>query len=104
MAARPAVGGVARVEGIPVAMDGARIFNAPTPRGVGGGELAATADTVTFCVSKVLSAPVGSVLCGPAGVIDRARRWRKAVGGGWREAGGPARAGPGGGATVWRGV
>jgi threonine aldolase len=48
---------------------------------------------VTFCVSKGLAAPVGSVLCGPADFADRARRWRKMVGGGWREAGVLAAAG-----------
>src|SRR5262249_31469914 len=48
---------------------------------------------ITFCVSKGLGAPVGSVLCGRAETIDRARRWRKAVGGGWREAGVLAAAG-----------
>jgi len=60
---------------------------------VAAAEIAAVADTVTFCVSKGLGAPVGSVLCGPPDVIDRARRWRKAVGGGWREAGVLAAAG-----------
>jgi threonine aldolase len=79
--------------GIAVHMDGARIFNAALALGVPAGEIAAIADTVTFCVSKGLGAPVGSVLCGPAATIDRARRWRKAVGGGWREAGVLAAAG-----------
>jgi threonine aldolase len=79
--------------GFPVHMDGARIFNAAIALGVPAGEIAATAATVTFCISKGLGAPVGSVLCGPADVIDRARRWRKAVGGGWREAGVLAAAG-----------
>jgi threonine aldolase len=79
--------------GIAVHMDGARVFNAAVAQGVSVGEIAATADTITFCVSKGLGAPVGSVLCGPAGVIDLARRWRKAVGGGWREAGVLAAAG-----------
>jgi threonine aldolase len=50
-------------------------------------EVAEPCDTVTFCVSKGLGAPVGSVLCGPGEVIERAARWRKMVGGGWREAG-----------------
>jgi threonine aldolase len=79
--------------GIAVHMDGARIFNAALAQGVAVGEIAANADTVTFCVSKGLGAPVGSILCGRAETIDRARRWRKAVGGGWREAGVLAAAG-----------
>jgi threonine aldolase len=79
--------------GLSVHMDGARVFNAAVALGVTVGEIAAVADTVTFCVSKGLGAPVGSVLCGPPETIDRARRWRKAVGGGWREAGVLAAAG-----------
>src|SRR5207247_9587538 len=79
--------------GIAGHMDGARLFNAAVARGVAPAEIAATADTVTFCVSKGLGAPVGSVLCGPPDVIERARRWRKALGGGWREAGVLAAAG-----------
>ena len=88
-----AVREVADEHGLAVHLDGARIFNAAVAQGVAVDEIAATADTVTFCVSKGLGAPVGSVLSGPAGVIDRARRWRKAVGGGWREAGVLAAAG-----------
>jgi len=79
--------------GIAVHMDGARVFNAAVAQGVRPGEIAAVADTVTFCVSKGLGAPVGSILCGPSATIERARRWRKAVGGGWREAGVLAAAG-----------
>jgi len=79
--------------GIAVHMDGARVFNAAVALGVPAEEIAALADTVTFCVSKGLGAPVGSVLCGPSDTIERARRWRKAVGGGWREAGVLAAAG-----------
>lgn len=79
--------------GLAVHMDGARIFNAAVAQGAAPQEIASIADTVTFCVSKGLGAPVGSVLCGSAEVIDRARRWRKAVGGGWREAGVLAAAG-----------
>ncbi len=88
-----AVRQAAHDEGLPVHMDGARIFNAACAQGVAVGEIAASADTVTFCVSKGLGAPVGSVLCGQEETIDRARRWRKAVGGGWREAGVLAAAG-----------
>ena len=87
------VRGVADEHGIAVHMDGARVFNAAIAQGVAARDIASAADTVTFCVSKGLGAPVGSVLCGTAEVIDRARRWRKAVGGGWREAGVLAAAG-----------
>jgi threonine aldolase len=55
--------------------------------GVPASELARHADTVMFCFSKGLSAPVGSVLCGPRALIERARRYRRAVGGGMRQAG-----------------
>src|SRR5262249_52526643 len=88
-----AVREVADEHGLAVHMDGARIFNAAVAQGAAPDEIAAVADTVTFCVSKGLGAPVGSVLCGSAEGIDRARRWRKAVGGGWREAGVLAAAG-----------
>jgi threonine aldolase len=88
-----AVRQVAGEHGIPVHMDGARVFNAAQAIGADVRDVAALADTVTFCVSKGLGAPVGSVLCGPADTIKRARRWRKAVGGGWREAGMLAAAG-----------
>jgi threonine aldolase len=88
-----AVSEAARRSGLSTHMDGARLFNAAISQRVPAAEIAATADTVTFCVSKGLGAPVGSVLCGPGEVIDRARRWRKALGGGWREAGMLAAAG-----------
>jgi threonine aldolase len=88
-----AVREVADEHGVSVHVDGARIFNAAIALGVPATEIAAAGDTVTFCVSKGLGAPVGSVLCGPARTIERARRWRKAVGGGWREAGVLAAAG-----------
>lgn len=88
-----AVSETARRSGLSTHMDGARLFNAAVALDVPAAEIAATADTVTFCVSKGLGAPVGSVLCGPAEVIGRARRWRKALGGGWREAGMLAAAG-----------
>jgi len=93
LAALRAVRDVATERGLAIHMDGARIFNAAVAVGADVGEIASTADTVTFCVSKGLGAPVGSVLCGPGPVIDLARRWRKAVGGGWREAGVLAAAG-----------
>ena len=84
---------VAHGHGIAVHIDGARLFNAAIAQGVEVGRLAAFADTVTFCISKGLGAPIGSVLCGPAENISEARRWRKALGGGWREAGMLAAAG-----------
>ena len=68
-------------------MDGARLFNAAVALGVDARELVADVDTVTFCLSKGLCAPVGSVLCGPAEFIEEARRTRKSLGGGMRQAG-----------------
>ncbi len=91
-----AVGQTTRRSGLALHMDGARLFNAAVALGVSAETIAAEADTVTFCVSKGLGAPVGSVLCGPTEVIDRARRWRKMIGGGWREGGcGPSSTGSG---------
>lgn len=77
----------ARELGLAVHMDGARIFNAALALGVEARELAACADSVMFCVSKGLCAPVGSLLCGSREFIERARRMRKIVGGGMRQAG-----------------
>jgi len=68
-------------------LDGARIFNASTASGVPVKEYAALADSVMFCLSKGLSAPVGSMLTGPRDFIDYARRVRKALGGGMRQVG-----------------
>lgn len=68
-------------------LDGARIFNAAIAEGVPARELAAPVDSVTFCLSKGLCAPVGSVLCGSSEFIDRAHRIRKQLGGGMRQAG-----------------
>lgn len=78
---------VAHANGIPVHLDGARIFNAATALGVPASDLTAPADSVTFCLSKGLGAPVGSVLTGDREFIGRARRWRKMLGGGLRQAG-----------------
>jgi threonine aldolase len=83
----------ARDRGLKVHIDGARIFNAAVALGVPPAVLARSADTLTFCLSKGLSAPVGSVLVGSAGVIGEARRYRKMVGGGMRQAGVLAAAG-----------
>ncbi|MDR0388520.1 MAG: low-specificity L-threonine aldolase [Spirochaetaceae bacterium] len=73
--------------GLKVHLDGARIFNAALSLGVEPGELAACADSVMFCVSKGLCAPVGSLLCGTGEFIERARQNRKVLGGGLRQAG-----------------
>jgi threonine aldolase len=72
---------------VKIHLDGARIFNASTASGVPVKEYAALADSVMFCLSKGLSAPVGSMLAGPHAFIDYARRVRKALGGGMRQAG-----------------
>ena len=72
---------------IPIHLDGARIFNAAVALGVDVKELAQYADTVQFCLSKGLSAPVGSLLVGPRDFINRARKMRKRLGGGMRQAG-----------------
>ncbi|MBK6769175.1 MAG: low-specificity L-threonine aldolase [Ardenticatenales bacterium] len=88
-----AVRAVADAHGLAVHLDGARIFNAAVALGVPVSALAADADSVTFCLSKGLAAPVGSVLCGTAAFIDTARRARKQLGGGMRQAGVLAAAG-----------
>lgn len=79
--------------GLPVHLDGARVFNAATALGLPVGELTAQCDTVMFCLSKGLGAPVGSMLVGAADVIDRARLYRKRLGGAMRQAGVLAAAG-----------
>lgn len=84
---------VADGAGARVHVDGARIFNAATALGITAADLALDADSITFCLSKGLSAPVGSVLCGSSEFIERARRYRKMLGGGMRQAG--VIAGPG---------
>ena len=73
--------------GARVHIDGARIFNAALAAGVSVADLAEPADSVGFCLSKGLAAPVGSVLCGGGDFIARARKMRKMVGGGMRQAG-----------------
>ncbi|MGD2253344.1 MAG: low-specificity L-threonine aldolase, partial [Anaerolineales bacterium] len=87
------VGELARSRGLKLHLDGARIFNAAVALGVESRELAEPADSVTFCLSKALCAPVGSVLCGDQDFIHRARRARKQLGGGMRQAGVLAAAG-----------
>lgn len=78
---------VADQHGIPIHIDGARIFNAAVSLGVPAVRLADYSDSITFCLSKGLGAPVGSVLCGSRDLIRRARRARKVLGGGMRQAG-----------------
>jgi threonine aldolase len=78
---------------LPVHLDGARIFNASVALGETVAALARPADSVMFCLSKGLGAPVGSVLLGARAFIEEARRWRKLLGGGMRQAGVLAAAG-----------
>lgn len=84
---------VAQTYGLKIHVDGARIFNAAAALGVTAKQLVDAADSVTFCLSKALCAPVGSVLCGTREFIYRARRIRKQLGGGMRQAGVLAAAG-----------
>jgi threonine aldolase len=81
------VGELAREKGLQVHVDGARIFNAAAALNLPAAELVRDADSVTFCLSKGLCAPVGSVLCGSKTFIEKARRIRKQLGGGMRQAG-----------------
>ncbi|MCS6906869.1 MAG: GntG family PLP-dependent aldolase, partial [Anaerolineales bacterium] len=87
------VGEFAKEHGLLTHLDGARIFNAAVALGVPAKELAAPFDSVTFCLSKALCAPVGSLICGSHEFIERARRVRKQLGGGMRQAGVLAAAG-----------
>ena len=84
---------LAKSRGLLVHLDGSRIFNAAVALGVDVRELTRGADSVNFCLSKGLSAPVGSVICGNKDFIARARRIRKMIGGGMRQAGVIAAAG-----------
>ncbi len=88
-----AVAEVAHAAGIPLHLDGARIFNAAVALRRPVRDFATDADSVTFCLSKGLGAPVGSVVCGSREFIVRARRWRKMLGGGMRQVGVLAAAG-----------
>jgi threonine aldolase len=81
------VAGAAGAAGLPVHCDGARIWNAAVALGRSPSELCAPVDTVMFCFSKGLAAPIGSVLCGPRDRIAAARGERHGLGGGWRQAG-----------------
>ncbi len=82
-----AVAQVAREAHIPVHMDGARIFNAALALGQDVARIAAVADSVMFCLSKGLGAPVGSLLCGTEEFVAKARKGRKIFGGGMRQVG-----------------
>ena len=73
--------------GLPVHLDGARLFNAAASLGVDASEIAGEVDSVMFCLSKGLGAPVGSLLCGPKDFIEKAFYRRKIMGGGMRQAG-----------------
>jgi Threonine aldolase len=82
-----------REHGLALHLDGARLYNAAVKLGVDAGDITRHFDSVSVCLSKGLGAPVGSVLCGTADLIARARRLRKMVGGGMRQAGQLAAAG-----------
>jgi threonine aldolase len=82
-----AVAKVAREHGARVHLDGARIFNAEVASGVAAREWAECTDTITFCFSKGLGAPIGSMLCGSADLLSEGRRLRKRLGGGMRQVG-----------------
>jgi len=82
-----AVAAVAHDAAVPVHMDGARLFNAAVALKRPARDFVRNVDSVTFCVSKGLAAPVGSVICGSAEFIGKARRVRKMLGGGMRQAG-----------------
>jgi threonine aldolase len=88
-----AVGEIARRHGLKIHVDGARIFNAAVALNVEASDLTVEADSVSFCLSKGLAAPIGSVVCGSQDFINRARRARKLIGGGMRQAGIMAAAG-----------
>lgn len=82
-----AVADRARARGLAVHLDGARLWNACAATGLSAKELVAPFDTTSVCFSKGLGAPVGSALCGPRALIERARRLRKMWGGGMRQSG-----------------
>jgi threonine aldolase len=77
----------ARAHGLRVHLDGARMFNAAVASGTDVADIAACSDTVTFCLSKGLGCPAGSMFCGDAEAVAQARRWRKRLGGAMRQAG-----------------
>jgi len=93
LAETAAAAAAARASGLAVHLDGARFFNGVTALGCTERDLASIPDTISICLSKGLGSPAGSVLLGPLDLIDRARRWRKMLGGGMRQAGVLAAAG-----------
>jgi threonine aldolase len=78
---------IADRRGLRIHLDGARVFNASISLGVDVREITGTVDSITFCLSKGLRSPVGSLLCGSRDFIEEARFWRKRLGGGMRQAG-----------------
>ena len=84
---------MAHANGLKVHLDGARLLNAAVAMQVQPATLAAHVDTLSFCLSKGLGCPVGSLFCGSREAVEKARRWRKRLGGGWRQAGVMAAAG-----------
>ncbi len=93
LGALQAASATARAHGLRVHLDGARIFNASVAMGIDVAEIAACADTVTFCLSKGLGCPAGSLFCGSRQSVEQARRWRKRLGGAMRQTGVLAAAG-----------
>jgi threonine aldolase len=87
MADQLEIAALAKQRGLSLHLDGARIFNAAVASGTKVAELTAPFDTVSFCLSKGLGAPVGSLLCGDTVTVKRAHRFRKMFGGGMRQAG-----------------
>jgi threonine aldolase len=83
----------AHAQRLRIHLDGARIFNAAVALGVPAAEIAGCADTVSFCLSKGLACPVGSIFCGSLEDVEEAKRWRKRLGGGMRQVGVLAAAG-----------
>jgi len=88
----PSVRQIADKHGIPIHLDGSRILNASVAQNVPVSELAKCADSINFCLSKGVGAPIGSVLIGTKSFIAKAIRMKKAIGGSWRKAGGLAAA------------
>ena len=89
------VAALAHRHGVPLHLDGARIFNAAVAQGCDVRDLTSRAgvDSVQFCLTKGLSAPMGSLICGTRAFVEEARHWRQATGGGMRQAGVVAAAG-----------
>jgi threonine aldolase len=83
----------AHAQGLKIHLDGARLYNAAIASGISPSRIVQNVDTVTMCLSKGLGAPVGSVIAGPAEAMERARTYRKLLGGGMRQAGVLAAAG-----------